>query len=71
MNNGYSVTQGVNFAQMSVAVGIIIRIWTDPATITAEEWQVVGLAVVALVAAVVGYFDRLSKGDVTVGGFKK
>jgi hypothetical protein len=67
----FSVTQGVNFAQIGVAVGIIIRIVNDPGSVTPEEWQIVGLALLGIVASITSALNRYSKGDINVAGVRK
>lgn len=68
---GYSVTQGANYAQLAACIGIVVRIWSDPSSISAEEWQMLGLAIVGGIAAIVSAINRHAKGDITAGGFKK
>lgn len=68
---GYSITQQANLASLIACVGIIMRIVSDPSSISAEEWQLVGMSVVTFVASAISYVNRHMKGDVTgLGKYK-
>lgn len=64
-----SITQTANIAQLTLAIGIIVRIFTDTGSVTAEEWQIVGLVFVGMVSSLWSYINRKRKGD-TVGIIK-
>lgn len=64
----YSVTQQANIAQIVAALGIIVRIFSDSASVTPEEWQIVGIAIVGLVTAGLSYLNRYGKGNVNALG---
>lgn len=61
--NNISVTQTTNYASLVVTIGIVVRIFTDSSTVTAEEWQILGLAIVNLVMTGISAINRHSKGD--------
>ena len=60
-----SITQVANLTQLTLAVGIMVRIFSDPSTVTAEEWQIFGLTLIGLGATIWSFINRASKPDMT------
>lgn len=63
MNTAPSITQSTNYASIAMTIGIIVKIFHDPSNVTADEWQILGLALLGLIATITNLVNRQNKGD--------
>lgn len=67
----YSLTQGTNIAGFIAALGILVKIFHDPSSVTADEWQIAGIAIVGLFSTAINFINRYRKGDIKISGVRK